>query len=220
MRNLLFLLFIILLAACNGLEEVVVTDDLGYKEVYTIDPETGRKQGEFRRYNPEGQSVELAHYYQDVLVGQRLLYGPSGSVVVREEYLDQDFKVAKDAQDSKLPNAVFSGIYESFYETDERIKIRGQYVDGAMSGEWKKYYENGKIAESVTFVDNEENGPFQEWYENGNQKATGNYLNGDQEDGEIRLFDESGKLERILQCEAGRCQTSWRITEETPPPGE
>lgn len=218
MRNFIFLLFLGFLASCSGLEDQVTTDDLGFKQVYTIDPETGRKQGEYREYNPDDQLVELAHYHQDVLVGQRLLYGPAGDVQVREEYLNQDFKVAKDMEDSQLPSAVFSGAYEVFYDTENRIKIRGQYIDGAMNGEWLKYYENGQSSENVTFVDNQENGPFKEWHENGKLKATGHYLNGDQEHGEIRLFDESGTLERILQCNTGRCQTSWRVTDGTPAP--
>ena len=79
-----------------------------------------------------------------------------------------------------------------------------------MQGIWKKYYESGKLMESVTMRDNEENGPFVEYWENGNLKAEGAYLDGDNEDGELKLYDEHGELEKTMQCERGMCYTTWK----------
>lgn len=220
MRYFFPFLLLFFLACGDGLEILETTNHLGYKSVFKVDPESGLKLGEYRQYDEAGNLLELAHYHQDVLVGQRILFSPAGDTLVVEHYLEQDFKVAKDNQESHTPTpeSTFAGEYRTFYETGNLIKQRGQYVAGAMNGEWKKYYQNGQLAETVTFVDNLENGPFKEWHENGNLKATGNYLNGDQEHGELRLYDESGTLEKIMSCNGGICQTTWRITDETPAP--
>ena len=41
-------------AACSNLEQREETDDMGYRSVYSVDPETGLKQGAYREYNAEG----------------------------------------------------------------------------------------------------------------------------------------------------------------------
>ena len=44
-----------------------------------------------------------------------------------------------------------------------------------MNGEWKYYYQNGKLKESVHFKNNVEDGIFVEYHENGNKKDKGTY---------------------------------------------
>ena len=56
-------------------------------------------------------------------------------------------------------------------------------------------------------VQNEENGPFKEYHLNGNLKAVGNYLNGPNEDGNLKVYDENGDLEREMECTAGICHS-------------
>lgn len=63
--------------------------------------------------------------------------------------------------------------------------------------------------EEVMFADNEENGPFTEYHKNGSLKAEGNYLNGDNEHGLLKLYNEEGELVRKMQCDSGICQTTW-----------
>jgi len=80
---------------------------------------------------------------------------------------------------------------------------------------WKRYYDSGELMEIVNFVENEENGPFVEYYKNGNKKATGNYLDGDNEHGELELFDEQGELIKKMNCNKGICRTSWTKEADT-----
>ncbi|MEM9835535.1 MAG: hypothetical protein AAF828_03480 [Bacteroidota bacterium] len=209
---------VLLLTACgDGLETREETNYLGYRNIFTVDPETGLKMGEFRQYDTVGNLLELAHFKQGVMVGQRVLFSATGDTAVVENYLD--FKVASDQEAASIPEeATFAGDYRTYYEDGQQIKQQGQYLAGAMHGQWKKYYPNGQLAESVTFADNEENGPFEEWYENGQRKATGQYLDGDREHGQIRLFTEDGTLERVLNCDRGICRTIWRPTDNTPAP--
>jgi len=78
-----------------------------------------------------------------------------------------------------------------------------------MANVWTRYYNTGEVMEEVSFQGNEENGPFTEYHKNGQLKTQGNYLNGDNEQGELKMFDESGTLVKTMNCELGRCRTTW-----------
>ncbi len=59
-------------------------------------------------------------------------------------------------------------------------------------------------------VNSEEMGPFTEYYANGKIQAEGTYLHGPNEDGQLKLFDESGELYKIMLCDSGKCITTWQ----------
>ena len=52
-----------------------------------------------------------------------------------------------------------------------------------------------------------------EYFRNGNLKAEGSYLDGDNEHGLLKLYDETGRLIRKMECEQGVCRTFWRAGE-------
>ena len=62
---------------------------------------------------------------------------------------------------------------------------------------------------SNNFVNNDENGPFREYYKNGNIKAEGTYINGPNEQGELKEYNEDGELIKIMSCTNGICNTIW-----------
>ena len=39
------------------------------------------------------------------------------------------------------------------------------------------------------------------------------YLDGDNEHGELKLFDEQGVLTKKMNCDKGICRTSWTLAE-------
>ena len=84
-----------------------------------------------------------------------------------------------------------------------------------MQGWWYKYYPSGEIMEKVTFVDNQENGPFIEYHKNGQISVEGQYLDGDNEHGELKFFDEAGLHYRTMRCDSGLCRTIWRLDESS-----
>lgn len=190
---LLFILVNSLFFACgDGLEHREDIDDQGYKVSYKVDPETGLKQGMASEYDPEGRLTTEENYVDGKLEGERRLYDPQGNLVVLENYLADRFE----------------GEYLN-YDTLGNIVLRGNYIDGAMNQNWYQYYPSGGVMEVVTFVDNKENGPFREWYEDGTPKASGTYRDGDNEDGLLHLYTETGELERVMQCSLKLCQTFW-----------
>jgi antitoxin component YwqK of YwqJK toxin-antitoxin module len=168
------------------------TDALGFSLVYKIDPETAMKEGVLQQFDPQGRLVMEENYLDGRLEGKRRIYTPEGTVIVEENY-----KADK-----------FDGDYTT-YDSTGVISGKGQYIDGAMNRAWFLFYPNGKVKEVVTFVDNAENGPFREWYESGKPKASGEYLNGDNEHGTLHLYAETGELERVMNCDQGACLTFW-----------
>jgi antitoxin component YwqK of YwqJK toxin-antitoxin module len=100
------------------------------------------------------------------------------------------------------------GKYQTLYPSG-KVNVEGEYVNNVMTGKWKRYYPDANLMEVVSFKDNEENGPFVEFYPNGNVKAEGDYLNGDNEHGELFLYDINGILIKRMMCDNGICRTIW-----------
>ncbi len=202
MRILSALLLPLLLCTCGpALETREETDALGYRTEYQVSPETGEREGLSRRYDPQNRLVSEETYVTGKLDGMRTAYYPDGKPELVEHYRAGQF----------------AGEYIT-YDSLGRLRLRGEYVDGAMANVWTRYWPDGKVREVVTFSDNKENGPFREWHENGNASAAGTYLNG-KEEGTLFVYDASGALEAVRECQAGVCTTQWRADREggTPP---
>lgn len=195
----LFALFALI--GCNPTERVEQVDDYDYKEVFHLSKKTGKKSGTYEKFYPDGNLYEKAEFNEGELHGERQLLFPNGQVEVLENYV----------------NGQYQGIAKTYYEGGQ-LRNEGQYNDNAADGIWKSFYSNGQLKEEVVYVQNEEQGPFKEWHENGNIKAQGTYKDGDNEDGELKLFDENGQLLRKMDCKMGACKTVWKsatATDET-----
>ena len=193
--NPLILFAIFVLSCQSGLEKVTeVLPSTHEKLVYHIHKKTGLKNGTFIRFIGD-RKMEEAIYVNDTLHGKRVLYDSLENVIIEEQYV----------------KGQFDGWYKRYYP-DGQVLLEVMYDQGFMHGKLRKYYENGQVMEEVEMKENEENGPFIEYYENGNLKAEGQYLDGDYEHGELKLYRESdGALERIMDCNRGICATRWHI---------
>jgi antitoxin component YwqK of YwqJK toxin-antitoxin module len=186
-----------MLIACNSEKDFKIkvyheeTDKI--KEVQYYRKSDSLANGLWQSFYPNGNLMEERLYVNGKLNGVRLLYNEDGILEIEEHY----------------ENDQFNGLYIAYFNTGG-IRVRGQYKNNQMTGEWCYFYENGTIKELVTFENNMENGPFKEYYPNGSLKAKGNYLEGDHEHGKLELFDSTGVLERIMECDRGACRTIWR----------
>ncbi len=195
MKNItwLFITSISFITCSSKTKTIEVQNDAGLViERYVQNIATTEKEGKSELFDDNGQLLETAFYKNGQLDGERILYHTSGEIQAIEPYV----------------NGVFTGVFQAFYE-NKQLELTGKYVNGMMSGEWKRYYDSGELMEIVTFVENEENGPFVEYYKNGKTKTTGAYLEGDNEHGELQLFDEYGELTKKMICNKGTCRTSW-----------
>lgn len=151
------------------------------------------KHGKYERYDDKGQLAEQSHYIMNKLSGPRKLYNQG----------------ILESEETRVDDA-YHGPYKE-YHPNGLLRMEANYINDVMTGDVKVYYPSGKLKEIVRFADNVENGPFSEYYENGNLKAEGYYkqLDGPVEDGELKLYDTSGHLLRIMNCELGKCETKW-----------
>ena len=170
------------------------TNSFGEVITFTVHPKTGKREGVLERKDAAGHVLERANYRKDSLHGLRVLFYPATTDTLVVETYD---------------NGQFKGAYRVYHENGV-LKQTGEFSNGQMNGIWKRYYDTGDLMEEVMMVNGLENGAFREFYSNGNKKAEGNYLEGDAEHGELRLYNEQGKLERIMDCDRGICKTTWR----------
>lgn len=178
------------------------TDSIGFRTVYKLDKESQQKQGIQKRYDAEGNLVEEANYTNGKLEGLRIIFDENGDTSVVETYTA----------------GKFDGPYRTYHPGGQQQRFTGNYVDNTMTGLWYKYNAAGQMIEEVTFADNLENGPFREWHDNGNLAAEGSYLEGDNEHGRLRIYNENGSLNRVMDCEKGICSSLWRESDGTPLP--
>lgn len=191
--HILVLLPIFIVIACSEPATRQETDpDLGYITTYSIDKATGKSHGEYTITDSTGVLMERGMLEQEIPHGVRELYYPDGTVKIRERY----------------KNGQLDDLYEYFFPNGN-IELKGYYINGAMSGQWRKYLSSGELLEEVTMANNEEMGPFTEYHPNGKIQAEGTYLHGPYEEGTLKLYDESGQLQKEMFCKAGRCTTVW-----------
>ncbi len=172
--------------------KTVVDPVLGYKTTYTLMSRDTTYNGPFEKVDSAGVLLERGQYTKGQLTGIRELFYPDGKVKVRERY-----------QDGQITD-----LYEYFHPNGN-VQLKGYYINGEMYGAWKKYHDNGALEDEVLMAKNEEQGPFKEYARDGKIQAEGNYLHGPNEDGVLKLYDESGTLYKTMWCDLGRCHTTW-----------
>lgn len=199
-RLTVFSLIVGILMSCSSpYEEVSTKDDDGnLVSSYTIRKEDGVKEGVYQLFI-NGKLSEKGEYKEGKQEGSRTLFYESGKVQVEEMY-----------NNGRI-------ISKKTYFDNGELESEGQYDENiTMSGEWKYYYQNGKMKEKVNFNNNVEDGVFVEYHENGNLKTEGTYVPvtfgvevEGLESGELKEYDENGQLVAKKQCEEGRCKTVW-----------
>ena len=186
-------LLTIFLLSCKDDGLVLIKDEKGnILQKYEILADS-TVHGTYEKFYQDGNLQETATYENGQLVGDRVLYYRSGQIESIEPYIA----------------GRINGDYKLYYENGQ-LQLTMNYVDDMIQGISKKYYENGKLEEQVSFQDSEENGPFKEYYENGEIHWEGTYLNGDNEFGELKEYDETGQLLKRMMCDSlAICRTVW-----------
>lgn len=192
--TLIALLAILLCSSCKNANLITLKDENGnISESYSINADS-LKHGAYTSYI-NGTLVEKANYLNGQKSGLRRLFHTNGTVEIEETY-DKDKIV---------------GTYKSFYY-DGVLAQEATYKDGVMQGTLKTYYENGQLKEEVTMANNEENGPFKEYFKSGKLKWEGQFLNGDNEFGLLKEYNESGDIIKKMMCDSlGVCTTTWTL---------
>ena len=177
----------------------------GYRTIkeYNDDGKLSRKfhvdqdsivQGTLLSYYDNGQDIfEKASYVDGQLEGKRILYFENGQPEIIEHYTSD----------------ILSDTLYLFYLSGA-LKMTSYYKNGIHTGINTVYYESGSIKEEVRFHNNEEQGPFIEYHPNGQVHWTGQYLNGENEYGELIQYDSTGQMIKKMMCDSlAICKTVW-----------
>lgn len=192
-KSPVFLLLFFIACSPSDIEQIETKNESGQVvERFSRRKKDFAKEGRYQAFYPNGTVREEAIFRGDSLDGEHKFFYENGTVEIIEH----------------RQMGRFEGKFQDFYESGT-LKSEGEYRQNAMTGPWRFLYKSGVVKELVEFRDNEENGPFKEFYENGVLKTEGNYQNGDNEHGELKLYDAAGQLEKIMDCEAGACRTRW-----------
>lgn len=165
---------------------------------YSIDKDS-LIQGILQVFYEDGKTLfEESNYLNNKLNGTRTLYYESGQPEIIEQY----------------KNDVLSDTLK-VYHTSGNIKRLEYYDNGTLSGILKSYYNSGILKEEVTYANNVENGPFKEYHINGKLKWKGEFLEGDNEIGELIQFDSTGTMIKKMMCDSlSVCRTFWILEED------
>ena len=196
-RVYLLLAIVLFLSSCSQTKKIEVKNDANQlTEVYYLSKDSLKEGVATAFYEETGKVFQNTTFTKGKENGIRNTYYPSGKIEETNSFV----------------NGEFHGDSKTFYESGQ-LKNQVNYVHNAMDGHWIAYYDNGQIKEKVLFRKNQENGPFIEYYKNGHLKAKGNYINGDNEDGLLMMYDKRGILIKKMQCKEGICRTIWRLQE-------
>ena len=191
-RYILIVLSLSLFSCMDNSMVEIKDDDGNIIEKYSVNKDN-QKHGPYIAYNEGGAMTETAEYANGKLNGERKIYDTDGNVEIIETY----------------KSGVTDGPYSVLYP-DGKVKFVTTYTAGVMNSIAKSYNPQGILKEEVTFVDNEENGPFKEYYDNGKMEWEGTYLNGDNEYGLLKNYNESGELVKKMMCDSmAICRTIW-----------
>lgn len=117
-------------------------------------------------------------------------------------------------------NDLRNGEHKRYNYKGSLVLEQGFYLDDLKTGEWVKYFENGKIDTKQSYVNDKENGQYLSYYESGQLKAQGHFLNCIQTNS-WKYFFESGALKgsidypgrKILYNENGSIKSDAEINQ-------
>jgi len=153
-----------------------------------------RRTGLWRFYNVSSKTEQTGSYSNGRPDGLWTWYYENGSVLREEEY----FQGQRD------------GLYTE-YSPDGRIIATGQYTDGERNGEWK--FTVGDYTEEGRYIIGLKDGQWRTYYENGKLKFRGNYVQGNPDKQHLYYY-ESGKVREEQYYQTGIRQRTWKKYDE------
>ncbi|MEA1886544.1 MAG: hypothetical protein U9N72_04980 [Bacteroidota bacterium] len=177
-------------------------------EGYFIDDEP---EGEFKRYDEEGNLTSVLNYSTDSDTVSACFYHPNGFIAAKGKYIGQkkigEWLFYSDYVENHL-------LMKCKYEEDKiegtRIKYHWngeiaeklEFSEGIKSGKWKQYFTDGTLALESTYINGKRNGEFKSWHTNGKPEITGRYVE-NVRTGVWNFYNSDGTLRREIKYNNG-----------------
>lgn len=98
---------------------------------------------------------------------------------------------------------------ETLFYVNGQPECVGEYLGGARTGCWQKWYREGQLAEERWFVHDQEEGLARSWYPNGGRGEEINYVGG-QRQGLARFWHANGELREQGEYVLGERHGRWQ----------
>ncbi len=188
-RAIFFMLLVVALgSSCKKIKRDEKMENGKLVESTETDLRTGNSVQ--TKYFPSGKKFTETKIAGNKIVAQQFFHEENGAVSEIRPFDSQGF---------------MNGKFQKFYPNGVLFK-EGKYVNNELTGEFRTYYADGKLKESVEMEHDIENGAFTEFHENGQRAVDGTYRDS-REHGLLRKYDTSGNLFQEMQCVDGACQT-------------
>lgn len=139
----------------------------------------GKKEGEYKSYGYNGNVNRVYNYVNGKLHGEWKNFYDNGQLSSIGNYVDDKLQ----------------GEYKSYYDNGNLLTVCN-YIDGKLHGEYKEY-KNEQLYSICNYVMTEHNsikeGEYKSYFENGKIRISSNYV-GDKLHGEYKEYDINGKL--------------------------
>jgi antitoxin component YwqK of YwqJK toxin-antitoxin module len=145
-------------------------------------------------YHSNGKIRTAAYFYKGVPDGIRREYSPDGEVV--NSYMFRNgVLVGEGIVDD---NGQKQGEWKEFYETG-KLRADGKYINSKPTGKWRYYFENGKVEITGSYTKKgQKDGEWIWYYVNGNILSIENYSDGLLDGETFTLTVEGDTLEHGL----------------------
>lgn len=137
---------------------------------------SGKKEGLFKEFAPDGSISKARIYMGDQLVSEGLVNDVGALEGPWTEYYATGEKRAEGAYKEGKRDGDWV-----FYHRSGQVEQRGRYANGKANGPWKWYFENGGVHREEVYRRGREDGPSVEYDEEGRVITQGEYIDGRRE---------------------------------------
>lgn len=103
----------------------------------------------------------------------------------------------------QVNHKIFTGLIFTLYPNNRDTAEINEFYEGREDGEWKKYYENGKLKEKRNFTAGKKTGDYYAWWGNGRLQLHYIFVN-DEYDGNCLEWNENGLLTKDMNYRRSR----------------
>jgi antitoxin component YwqK of YwqJK toxin-antitoxin module len=178
MKRLILLLSLVIAANCYSQE-------LFNKDFNAVDSE-GRRQGHWKVYDGNGALKFEGNFKDNIPVGEFRYFYPNGKTRAitiffnqgkesrTKIYSQEGFLIAE----GKYYDRKKDSVWKYYSDFDGLLLSEEIYVNTLPEGVWKTYYENGNIAEEITYHEGQKHGPWIQYFSDGSMKLESNFVEG------------------------------------------
>jgi uncharacterized protein len=183
-------------------KEFYITGEIKAEGEYS----NNRRTGEWIFYFKRGKTEQKGSYKNGKPIKKWFWYYETGQILREETFVngvEEGFLTEYD-EDGKIitKGEFFDGLEEGpwFYHVGDHTE-EGAYKNGLPDGEWKHYYNNGKLRFAGSYILGNAEGKHKTYYDNGKIKEEGAYVVGKKE-GAWKKYDAEGNLLMTITYES------------------